>query len=83
MKTMITAAALVAGALVLSGCGDKTEEVPAADSTATEMMAPAETTPMAGEDAAAAGGEMDPTGNPIGMGAPPAAEGAEAAPAAE
>ena len=83
MKTMITAAALVTGALVLSGCENKAEETPAADATGADMMAPAETTPMAGEDAAAPAGEMDPTGNPIGMGAPPAAEGAEAAPAAE
>jgi hypothetical protein len=69
MMKIVTFAALAGGALVLSACGGKTEEAPAAEPTAAEMMAPAEETPAA-EDA------LDPTGNPIG---PDDAMGAEAA----
>lgn len=58
MKKIVTFGALASGALVLAACGDKTEEVPAAEPTATEMMAPAAETP--------ATEELDPTGNPIG-----------------
>jgi hypothetical protein len=64
MKKIVTFAAVAGGALVLAACGGKTEEAPAAEPTATEMMAPAEETPMA--DATAATEELDPTGNPIG-----------------
>ncbi len=78
MKKIITMAGLAAGALALAACGGKTEEAPAAEPTAEEMMAPAAEATAAAED------ELDPTGNPIGMGAPAeaTAEG-EAAPAAE
>ena len=81
MKKIMTVAALVAGALALSACGGKTEEAPAAEPTAEEMMAPATETPAADEAAAAAEG-LDPTGNPMGPRAPPAASG-EAETAAE
>jgi len=64
MKKIATFAVLAGGALVLAACGGKTEEAPAAEPTATEMMAPADEAPMA--DATAATEELDPTGNPIG-----------------
>ncbi len=76
MKKIMTVAALAAGALALSACGGKTEEAPAAEPTAEEMMAPATETPAA-DDAATAAEGLDPTGNPIGPGAP-AADGAAA-----
>lgn len=77
MKKIVMFAALAGSALTLAACGGKTEEAPAAEPTATEMMAPGTETPVA-EDA------LDPTGNPIGMGAPAEASAeAEAAPAAE
>lgn len=81
MKKILTCAALAAGALALTACGEKKEEeAPAAEPTAAETMAPE--TPMAGEtpvdpaEAAAAGNT--PTNNPVppaaGEAAPPAAE---------
>lgn len=78
MKKVVMFAVLAGGALTLAACGGKTEEAPAAEPTAVETMAPAaEATPEA-ED------ELDPTGNPIGMGAPAEATAdGEAAPAAE
>lgn len=76
MKTILTFAALAGGALVLAACEAKTEEAPAAEPTAAEMMAPAEETPAA-EDA------LDPTGNPIGPDAPAAEAATADAPAAE
>lgn len=77
MKKVVIFSVLAGGALTLSACGGKTDDVPAAEPTATEMMAPDTATPAAEE-------ELDPTGNPIGMGAPAeAAAEAEAAPAAE
>jgi len=76
MKKIVTFAALAGGALVLAACGGKKEEAPAAEPTATEMMAPAEATP--------ATEELDPTGNPIGPdSASDAAMAPEEAPAAE
>ena len=79
MRKILTCAALAAGALALTACGDKKEEAPAAEPTATETMAPetpaaTETPTMDPAEAAASGN--DPTNNPI----PPAA--GEAAPAA-
>ena len=74
MKKIMTAAALAAGVLALSACGGKKEEAPAAEPTAEEMMAPATETPAA-DDAAASAEGLDPTGNPIGPGAPAAASG--------
>lgn len=76
MKSIVRFAVVSGAALALAACGGKTEETPAAEPTAAEpeMMAPA-ATPAAEE-------ELDPTGNPIGMGAP-AATTAEATPAAE
>jgi ABC-type glycerol-3-phosphate transport system substrate-binding protein len=68
MKKILTFAMVAGGALVLSACGGKTEEAPAAEPTADEMMAPAET-PAAEEpvatDTPAATEEVDPTSNPI------------------
>lgn len=58
MKKIVTFAALAGGALVLAACGGEAGEAPAAEPTATEMMAPADATPAAEE--------LDPTGNPIG-----------------
>lgn len=77
MTKFVTFAALAGGALVLSACGGKTEEAPAAEPTADEMMAPAEETPAV-DPAEAAAEDLDPTNNPI-----PPAEGVEAAAAAE
>lgn len=71
MKKIITFAALAGSALVLTACGGKAEEAPAAEATDAEMMAPVEETPAAEE--------LDPTGNPIG----PDASVADTAPAAE
>jgi PBP1b-binding outer membrane lipoprotein LpoB len=83
MKKFVTFAALAGAALALSACGGKTEEAPAAEPTAEEMMAPVET-PMADataasdamvDEAATAAEGQDPTGNPIGPGkSAPAAE---------
>ena len=73
MKKLVTFAVVAGAALALSACGGKTEEAPAAEPTAEEMMAPAET-PMAEatdamvDEAAAAAEGQDPTGNPIGPG---------------
>jgi hypothetical protein len=77
MKTIVTFAGLAAAALALSACGAKTEEAPAAEPTAEEMMAPADATPAADatDPAEAAAAGQDGTGNPIGPGksAPPEA----------
>jgi hypothetical protein len=73
MRKILTCAALAAGALTLSACGEKAEEAPAAEPTA-EMMAPVEETPAVDPAEAAAEGS-EPTNNPI----PPSA--GEAAPA--
>ena len=69
MKKLVTFAVVAGAALALSACGGKTEEAPAAEPTAEEMMAPAET-PMAEatDEAAMAAEGQDPTGNPIGPG---------------
>jgi len=68
MKKIVTFAVAAGAALVLSACGGKTEEAPAAEPTAEEMMAPADATPAAdatdAAETAAAG--QDGTGNPIG-----------------
>ncbi len=82
MKKMITAVMVAGAALALTACGGQEAEAPAA----TEEAAPEEMAPEADPADAAAEG-LDPTGNPIGMGAPadgaaPAAAEAEA-PAAE
>jgi hypothetical protein len=80
MKTFVMFAGLAGAALALSACGGKTEEAPAAEPTAEEMMAPAETpmadaTPEMVDEAATAAEGQDPTGNPIGPGkSAPAAE---------
>jgi hypothetical protein len=80
MKKFVTFAGLAGAALVLSACGKKAEEAPAAVPTAEEMMAPVETpmadaTPEMVDEAAAAAEGLDPTGNPIGPGkSAPAAE---------
>ena len=67
MKTIMKFAVVAGTALALAACGGKTEEAPAAEATAAEpeMMAPADAATPAEE-------ELDPTGNPIGMGAPAA-----------
>ena len=85
MKKMITAAMVAGAALALTACGGQEAEAPA-EPAATEEAAPEEMAPEADPADAAAEG-LDPTGNPIGMGAPaegaaPAAAEAEA-PAAE
>jgi hypothetical protein len=85
MKKIVTVAVLAGGALALAACGAKKEEAPA-EPAETEMMAPAEETPAATDDAAAAAEDLDPTGNPIGMDKPAAADAMPAegeAPAAE
>lgn len=84
MKKIVTFAVLASGALALAACGAKTEETPA-EPAETEMMAPAEETPAAIDEAAAAAEDIDPTGNPIGPGAQAPAADAMAAetPAAE
>jgi len=68
MKKIVTFAVAAGAALVLSACSGKTEEAPAAEPTAEEMMAPADATPAAdatdAAETAAAG--QDGTGNPIG-----------------
>jgi hypothetical protein len=79
MKKILTCAALAAGALALTACGEKKEEAPAAEPTAMETMAaetPAAMETPAADPAEAAAAGNDPTNNPI----PPAA--GEAAPAA-
>lgn len=77
MKTIVTFAALAGATLALSACGGKTEEAPAAEPTAEEMMAPADETPAADatDPAVTAAEGQDGTGNPIGPGkaAPPEA----------
>jgi uncharacterized lipoprotein YbaY len=78
MKKIMTVAVMASGALALAACGAKKEEAPA-EPAETEMMAPAEESPAATDEAAAASEDVDPTGNPIGMDEPAAAE----APAAE
>lgn len=72
MKKIVTFAGLAGAALVLSACGGKTEEAPAAEPTAEEMMAPAEETPAADatDEAAMAAEGQDGTANPIGPAAP-------------
>lgn len=76
MKKIVTFGVLAGSALVLAACGGKTEEAPAAEPTATEMMAPAAETPAAEE--------LDPTSNPIGPDVVPETNEAEVeAPAAE
>ncbi|WDA42710.1 hypothetical protein [Erythrobacter sp. BLCC-B19] len=67
MKMIAKFALVAAGSLALAACGGKKEEAPAAEPTAAEpeMMAPADAATPAEE-------ELDPTGNPIGMGAPAA-----------
>lgn len=86
MKKIVTVAMMASGALALAACGAKKEETPA-EPAETEMMAPAEESPAATDEAAAASEDVDPTGNPIGPGAQAPAAGeapAEAeAPAAE
>lgn len=78
MKKIVTFAALAGAALALSACGAKTEEAPAAEPTAEEMMAPADATPAADatDEAVMAAEGQDGTGNPIGpdSAAPQAAE---------
>jgi hypothetical protein len=78
MKKIVTFAALAGAALALSACGGKTEEAPAAEPTAEEMMAPADATPAADatDPAEAAAAGQEGTGNPIGpdAAAPQAAE---------
>lgn len=66
MKTIVTFAVAAGSALALAACGGKTAEAPAPEPTAAEpeMMAPMATPSIGTED------EVDPTGNPIGMGAP-------------
>lgn len=66
MKTIVTFAVAAGSALALAACGGKTSEAPAAEPTAAEpeMMAPAATPAAIAEE------EIDPTGNPIGPGAP-------------
>jgi len=68
MKKIVTFAGLAGAALVLSACGGKTEEAPAAEPTAEEMMAPADEAPMAEatDEAAMAAEGQDGTANPIG-----------------
>lgn len=68
MKKIVTFAVVAGAALALSACGGKTEEAPAAEPTAEEMMMPAEETPAAEatDEAAAAAEGQEPTGNPIG-----------------
>jgi ABC-type glycerol-3-phosphate transport system substrate-binding protein len=67
MKKIMTFAVVAGAALALSACGGKTEEAPAAEPTAEEMMMP-EATPAADatDDAAAAAEGQEGTGNPIG-----------------
>lgn len=66
MKTIVTFAVATGCALALAACGGKTSDAPAAEPTAAEpeLMAPM-ATPSAGTEE-----EVDPTGNPIGPGAP-------------
>lgn len=64
MKTLVTFAALAAGALALSACGGKTEEAPAAEPTAAETESMTAETPAVDPAEAAAAGN-DPTNNPI------------------
>lgn len=68
MKKIVTFAGLAGAALALSACGGKTEEAPAAEPTAEEMMAPTDETPMAEatDEAAMAAEGQDGTANPIG-----------------
>lgn len=68
MTKSMTLAVAAGAALALAGCGGKTADAPVAEPTAAEpeMMAPAPTP--------AATDEIDPTGNPIGMGAPQAGQ---------
>lgn len=70
MKKIMTVAVVAGAALALSACGGKTEEAPAAEPTAEEMMMPAEETPVADatDEAAAAAEGQEGTGNPIGPG---------------
>ena len=73
MKKIVTFAVIAGAALALSACGKKAEEAPAAEPTAEEMMAPAET-PMAeatdamADEAAMAAEGQEGTANPIGPG---------------
>lgn len=69
MKKIMTFAALAGAALALSACGKKEEAAPAAEPTAEEMMAPAETPDAdATDDAAMAAEGQEGTANPIGPG---------------
>lgn len=86
MKKIVTFAVIASGALALAACGAKKEEEAPADPVEAEMMMPEGETPAATDEAAAAAEDVDPTGNPIGMDKPAAADAmaAEAeAPAAE
>ncbi len=81
MKKIVTFGFVAATALTLAACGGKTEEAPAAEPTAEATEAAPDA--MASEDAAAleeaaaAAEGTDTNSNPV----PPAAAGAEAAPA--
>lgn len=69
MKKIMTFAVVAGAALALSACGGKTEEAPAAEPTAEEMMMPDATETPAAEatdEAAAAAEGQEGTGNPIG-----------------
>lgn len=66
MKTIVTFAVAAGCALALAACGDKTSDAPAAEPTAAEpeLMAPVATPSVSAQD------DLEPTANPIGMGAP-------------
>jgi hypothetical protein len=76
MKKIVMFATAAGAALALAACGAKQEEAPAepAETADAEMMMPAEEAPTAEaaakDDAAEAAEGLDPTGNPIGPGAP-------------